>query len=530
MKLLPILTAVLFLTVAPVSAITLQQAIEKALAYDPTIRIKLAERDQSVGFSDEIRADRRPHIAFNAGSGWVNRDRSIDGVSAGGGDLWSRQASLIGRQLLYDGRYSWLRWKDARERQAAEELLLQSQREETALATTEAYLDVLRAQRQIDLARENVRNHQGTVNLASERAEGAGDESDAQLAGARLQLAKTLLRERELALKQAEARYMRWVGERPNGLIVPNPPAIRSLEDIDITQNWHYRAVLKQREAAHYIKKALQRAHHPRLNFEASGGVGEDVLGVRGPDNEASALLVVNWDLFEGGRKKAQVRQAIADIEKQQAVADETLVLLRKDRDARWAEYVIARDRVGILRDYHEGLTETNRIYGEQFEFGKRQLLNVLDLKNERIDSAIRLVDEEHKHIMLAYRLLFYGGLLTRAEAADLVATTDLEERVRKISGRQASQSPPPAQAAFEPAQPSETVPPRPTVAATPTSKPAKLSDRLGSLRDRLIPGRAPKPPSNLTPVTGDSMKAPAQKSSPRQNSFRSKLRRGRGG
>ena len=93
--------------------------------------------------------------------------------------------------------------------------------------------------------------------------------------------------------------------------------------EIRPTNNWHYRAALHQREGALLGKKVVKSKYFPRLLFRGTGSLGEDVLGVEGRDNEASALVVLQWDLFDGWRRKGLMEQAVAEIDRQNA-ADET--------------------------------------------------------------------------------------------------------------------------------------------------------------------------------------------------------------
>ncbi len=392
---------------------TLNDAIVRSLAIDPVIRKVESDVHEASGYEREVKADLLPQIRLEGSSGYANRDRSIDGVSSGGQDLFSRQIALVGEQLLWDSGFQWYRWKDAERRKEGQEMLEKAKREMTALYAIEAYLDVIRAREQIALAKRNLQVHQEIRALARDRADAAGNQADIELSSARYNLALTLLRERELALDQASVLFHRYVGMRPPGnLASPRVPRISSVDSIDPAKNFHHQAAVLQRRAARLAVEAVERRYSPRLMFRGTGGVGEDVLGIKGEDNEVSALVVVQWDVFEGWRKKGLMEQAIADVERQTAIIDETLVLLTQDIRSRWADYSTLSDRIGILRDYRSRLGETAKLYEEQFELGTRPLLSVLDIKNEEIGAAIRITDEEFERAVLSYRLLSFGGRL----------------------------------------------------------------------------------------------------------------------
>jgi outer membrane protein, adhesin transport system len=391
---------------------SLADAISKALAYDPTLRKVRADTAEAQGYVREVRADRLPQVTMGGSAGAAYRDRSIDGVATGGNTLFSRSINIIGRQLLTDFGYSRLRQMDAKQRLVARDLLDRAQRENTALNTIEAYLDVVRAERQISLAEENVEQHKKVLGLSTDRAKAAGNQADVELSNARYNLASTMLKERRLALAQARAVLFRYTGEDLGSLSMPSAPRIQSREEIDPTRNWHYQAALKQLEAAKLEKETIKRKYGPRIFLEVSGALGEDVLGIEGRDNATSAMVVFSWDLFDGGRRKGQVEQAIADIIRQEAIIHETLVLLDQDIDARWSDYLTINERIKSFTEYDNSLQKTVGLYKEQFDLGTRPLLSMLDVQNEHTSALIRLEDERREQASLAYRLLFFAGRL----------------------------------------------------------------------------------------------------------------------
>ncbi|CAN5877093.1 hypothetical protein BH11VER1_BH11VER1_32960 [soil metagenome] len=256
------------LTCAPCAhATTLEEAVAKALAADPSIRKAHADVNEAVGFAREMKAERYPIVSFEGGIGWAALDRGFDPVTGGSGSangqsVLSRQFSLVGRQLLFDGGYSKYRYKDANERKAAEELLERERKEITVFNTIEAYMDVLFSRQQIVLAKANVAAHKEILDLSKSRAEAAGNQADVELASARHSLAETLVNERVLALRQAEARFIRWVGETPSSnLVMPKEPSLSSMADIDPTANWHYQAALKQKSAAVFANKSISKKY-----------------------------------------------------------------------------------------------------------------------------------------------------------------------------------------------------------------------------------------------------------------------------
>lgn len=416
------------------SRMTLEGAIIKSLSYDPAIAKIRADSTEASGYAKEVKSDLMPQLFLEGHGGWAQRDRSSDGVAIGGDDLFSREIRMVFEQLLWDNKFHWYRWKDSKERLAGKELLDKAQREITALGTTQVYLDLLRDRKQVGLAIKNLEVHKKIRGLAKERAQAAGNAADVSLSSARYDLALALVRERQLALRQSEVRFTRYVGHRPpSTMVMPKPPRVGSRDEIDPMGNFHYQAALRQKAAAKLARKAVKSRYSPRIMFRGGGGLGEDVLGIRGRDNEASALVVVQWDLIDSGRRKGLTTQALADIDRQEAIINETLVLLSQDIGARWEDYSTLLERMGIIRSYSTEITKTVKLYEEQFELGTRPLLSVLDIQQEEIQSTIRLTDQERDFAMSAYRLLSFGGRLITDTVGEeyLTAAEDEEDKDR---------------------------------------------------------------------------------------------------
>jgi adhesin transport system outer membrane protein len=407
--------AFFYSTIAAFSApaMPIEEAVANAIARDPAVMRKIADVHKSTGYTREVKSELYPQVGIEGSAGWARSDRDADGASASGRDLFSRSVSLRARQLLWDGGFHWYRWQDAKERELAAALLKSNEQEIIALEAAAAFVDVRRARLQVELAKENLRIHGSIWKLAGERVEASGSKADVSLSSARENLAKTLLRERELALSQANARFLRYVGVMPpSDLPMPSLPRLSSKDGIEPRANFHYRAVAHQMEAALLAKKSVEKRYYPRVYLQGSGTLGEDVAGVEGRDNEASALVVVNWDIFDAGRRKGLIEQALADVEQQEALLNLTLADIKRDIDSRWADFSTAGERIAILGQYAGELGATVTIYNEQFGLGTRQLLSLLDIQNEEISARIRLTDETHDRLLVAYDLLALGGNL----------------------------------------------------------------------------------------------------------------------
>lgn len=406
------------------AVMTLPQAIIRALSFDPTIGQAFADVIQADGFAKSTRSDLRPQLALEGSAGGAYRERLLSGVNVGNNLLFSRTTSLVGRQLIWSNGYFSNRYKDAKERTQAKMMLDRDQREVTALATAQTFLDVVRARSQLVFAESNVDEHQRILELARSRAKSGGSQADVELATARTKKAEALLRERRLDLLMVESHFQRYVGIKPPALATPDVPKLKSLSDVNLRNNWHYKAVEHQHAAAQLQVKTMYSKYGPRVYLEARGDVGNNVDGIQGRNNGTSIMITASWNLFDGGQRKADIQQADADVERQRAILDETYVILKHDSQARWDDYRTRAEHIEFLKTYHEYLMKTIELYRQQFELGTRSLLSILDIYNEAMGARISITDDQHQWSEAGYRLLYFGGQLIPRTAGEAYIST----------------------------------------------------------------------------------------------------------
>lgn len=404
-----------FLSVPLAHGETLSGALDKMLKHEPELQ---AAYYDSLASTEEIgiaRSEARPHVSLNGSAGTVKRDRSLDGVASGADDpLFSRQFGVSVRQLLFDVGATKGRVKVAKHNAEVQKHLENGMRESRAVDLAEVYLEVIRSREQIKAAQENVEVHEAIVNKLKERVANGQSASDLALVQGRLGLARTLLFTQELALELAGNRYELLTGERPSGSLTmpPAAPLPAALGSLDLSNNWEYRAAQEAVEAANAQEDATRRDRLPKVHFDGGYSVGEDVLGVEGSDNEARALITMSWDLMKGGANQAMQRRNAA-LESKARELMRAAELQRSYNAANlWMEMQGSVNTLDALNSYSEKLNRVGADYEELFNLGKRELLAILDIKNEQHSARSRLVDARFNRLTSGYRILGVQGQL----------------------------------------------------------------------------------------------------------------------
>ena len=329
------------------------------------------------------------------------------------------QAGLTLTQLLFDG----LETKYENKRQQARVLSASHRVREAvelgSLGIVEAYLDVLRQRELLRISRQNVADHLSIMEqiedsvTAGRTTQADMEQIRARLASARAQEAST----RE-ALRVAEASFIREVGDPPADLVMPMVPvdALSANLDEEIKVTLHQSPTLDIFEAdievAHNEYEGSKSTFYPQANLQLNARHGEDLSGVEGEDTSASALVVVNWNLYRGGIDTARVRETI---NREAQAKDERAKAARQvENEVRntWARMVSSGERAREFATQAAANTETVKAYKDQFDLDRRTLLDVLDAQNELFVSQSNAVNAEFVEMFAIYRLLGLKGEL----------------------------------------------------------------------------------------------------------------------
>lgn len=404
---------------------TLREAVCRMLEFEP--ELNAGEYDTLSAREDQkiARSKLLPRLSLDARSGVTERDRSTDGLLETGDTLLQRQVGLSIRQLLYDGGTAKNEARSSRNAFLAQQHLEKSMIESRVVDLAEVYLEVIRTRRQIALAERNVENHEHMRSLLEERVRAGGSRSDLALVQGRMGLAANTLATAKLSYRLAKGRFERLTGMVPGELSYPKIPVVgNSMEAIDLSNNHEFLAATEALEAAKHRAEATRGINGPRFYLDGNASVGRDLNGVRGEDDEVSALVVASWDLFAGGYNRGVQERSHFQVGKYEELLRTADVERQYQLSVLWQEREGSLSSVDALRQYSTELDGVAADYEEQFAVGRQELLNILDVQSETYTAQSRLLDAEFDLHTSAFRILGVQGratasILAGAECSD---------------------------------------------------------------------------------------------------------------
>lgn len=333
--------------------------------------------------------------------------------------LFHREAGLTLTQMLFDGNsapHENMR-QEARVLSAAHRV--REAAELTGLSVVEAYLDVLRQRELLRIARDNVSDHLNIMEKIADSANaGRSTAADNEQVKARLAAARATEAQTRESLREAEAEFIQQVGDPPQDLVTPVVPSTSLQPNVEeeVKISLHQSPTIDIYEAdvavAHEQTLGAKSAFYPKVDIQANANTGRDIAGVKGQDTDASALLVMNWNLYRGGIDTANVREQIN--REAQAKEERSKAARQVENDVRttWARMVAAGERAKEYSDQAAANVETVKAYKDQFDLNRRTLLDVLDAQNELFVSRSNAVDAEFVEMFAVYRLIALKGEL----------------------------------------------------------------------------------------------------------------------
>lgn len=362
-----------------------------------------------------------PSLDVSGDAGYEHSDDV--GTRAGTGDdeenLFRRQVGVTLTQMLFDGFGA----KYEVERQQARVVSSAQRVRETAelvgLSIVESYLEVLRQRQLLLIARQNVADH---ITILDQIQDGvtAGRSTQADLEQARARLASSRANEASTrqALRNAESDYRKNVGDPPGELEMPGVPADSLAEDVEaeVEQSLANSPTLDIFEAdievAYAESQATKSSFYPQLDLQVNGRTGNDLGGVEGRDTSASALVVMNWNLYRGGADVARAREFVHRHQQSKETRADAARAVENDVRQTWASMVAAGERAAEFGTQAKANEEVVKSYKDQFSLDRRTLLDVLDAQNELFVSKSNTVNAEFLEIFAIYRLLALKGQL----------------------------------------------------------------------------------------------------------------------
>lgn len=407
-------------SVGGASAQSLTEAVEAAIAYHPQVRrdqaqAVAADHSVEVAYSDYL-----PDLDAEASTGLeVTSSPTTRGAGRGTVDEHRSEGRLSLNQMVFDFFETSNRVASARHELRSSHAELQATSESVGRDAIEHYLGVLEARELVTLSEGNVADHVALVDLIRGRSEaGRAATADLDQAISRLALVRASLVGVQGQERLSTSRFTETVGSAPGDLVRPEEPDYPQATDLDaalataMDRNPLAHSTSATWDARRADVNVARAAYYPRFDVQASGGVGENLDGVKGKRSDVSVLLRMQWNLFSGFGDLAATRGATQVANAASRVDAEARRAVREAVRIAYRALQTAQNRLPPLRRDVSASRQTFEAYRQQYDLGQRTLLDLLDARDEQFDSEADLIDGEYAVLSAHYDLLFAMGVM----------------------------------------------------------------------------------------------------------------------
>ncbi len=418
------------LMAAPIAqAESLTEAVAKVLEANPQIRAKVYERLATDQQLRQARAGYLPSLDLTAGTGYTKHRRPDTET------LHPREAALTLTQNIFNG-FGTVNDIDLREQQVlASAYTLQGTSENLALETCRAYLEVLRRDALKDVAQKSLETHLEIMEKIKQRSDsGVGNRADTEQVMARVALAKSNLIVAETNLLDSYSSYQAVVGHRPEGLTKPTrlddkiPESLEAATKRALANNPALKSAMADLSARKETYELVKAAFYPNIDVIVEQRWDEEISRVDEERDELTAMLKLRYNLFSGFKDQSRRKQNLELISQSRENKNNIERQIVESMNLSWMAYQSNKNRMDLLRQRIESSRMTARAYAQQFEIGRRTLLDVLNAEAEAINSESDLIDAEHDVLQAQYRVFNTMGELVQSFGLERPAESQVDE------------------------------------------------------------------------------------------------------
>jgi adhesin transport system outer membrane protein len=407
---------------------SINDALKQAALTNPGVGEASANRRATESELRQTQSTLLPQVRLEARYGPEKFDQSASIVSgtaqpipAQGAGPWRNgsQESAVVRQILFDGFASIHDiWRQSARVNAAA-FRVKERTELIALDAAEAYVDVVRYMRLVELGQQNVANHERIfANVNSRFSGGRAGEGDLEQARERVENARASLAEFRKSLDDARAKYRKVVGLEPYNVRFPGPlggmPASRD-EALAVAVRFNPTILAAQADvdAAKHAFRVTDGAFVPNISLEGRATHNDNTYPYLGiTHDDYSGKVVMSWDIFRGGQ----------DVWRRSEMAERhteaTMRHARLQRDAlesidkAWSARTITATRVAALTRQLQADRKTIAAFDKEYELGQRSLIDLLNAQNQYFNAAVSLTSSRGVIVFADYQLLAAMGTL----------------------------------------------------------------------------------------------------------------------
>ncbi len=422
--------ATVSLGLAPARAETLLEALASAYGNNPTLnaqRAALRATDEGV---PQALSGYRPTVSGSFSGGVA---------SSGGTTTNPRTYTLSVEQPIFAGFQVKNGVKAAETAVLAGREVLRTTEQDTLLSAVTAFMNLVQAQANLNLQKQNVDFLQQQLNAANDRLKvGEGTKTDVAQTQAKLAAGQSSYDAAVATLNAAIATYEQVIGHRPKSLGAAKPIDFMLPASLDaalamgLSNNPSIRAASYNIDVASFNVNVLEGKLLPSVGLTGTLSHADDSKGPGTSTDSASLMAGVNIPIYTPGAD-SKVRQAKETLGQRRIEHDAAVAGMRQGVIAAWGTLDAARAQARAADAQVRAQTLVLAGVQEQRKVGQSTTLDVLNAQQDLLTARQAVVTAQHDRVVAAYTLLSAIGKLSASQLGLHVARYDATEHYNQV-------------------------------------------------------------------------------------------------
>ncbi len=409
---------------APAKALDMSDMVVDSISAHPEVKEKIHIYRQVISDRDIAESGWRPSVDIQASTGFYDTESPSTNNQSIDYDSTNLEFSVT--QNLFNGYDTTYQIEQTQARTHAALYDVYDTADNIALRAIQAYLEVIKQRHLYQLAIENVAAHDEILSQIRDRnLSGVGRISQLQQTEGRLARAQASQIAQQNNLEDAATQLHQILGRYvdPQALSEPNLPVMprESLDlliDMALAEHPAMRVAQSNIESAQSDHRRSLKTRYPNIDLRFATEYGDDLDGLDGNTEETSLVLNLSYNFYSGGRNDAEQQKKISAVYEQKEFAARVRRQVINTLRLSWtADDLLVRQLV-FLNAHVVKAGQTAESYNEEFFIGQRDLIDLLDAKNELNSAKNQYTEAKFDSLGARYRV--YEGIGRLFEAADI--------------------------------------------------------------------------------------------------------------
>lgn len=406
-----------------------------SLALERSEKIRISEDDLYIAEREKDRATSVlfPKLSVFGSHIWYSEQKRNDTFTLQ--PEYSSSWGLKLTQSLYLNGREFIALRMAKESIIKTKFNLDSIKEEYLLNVASLYYDVLKAKKASEIARasvERLTKHRDAAKvrlqvgeitktgLLRAEAELSAAQSDLIKADNGLRLAKTVLARTVGIEGDYEVKEGMGLGVMSQELkdIVPancQLPAVDCLRQIALSERAELKAIEHEKRIMEDEVKYTKGLYWPTVSVEGAYSKREDYPSLSFRVKESTyGILRFDFPFFEGGLRKAEVRQAEAKLRQMEYKVADLKDSINVEVENAYLEVITQSGVLDMLKARVEYATDNYKVVSKQFEHGLANSIDVMDANTLLVTAERELANAQYDYQLAVLKVRRAAGTLLK--------------------------------------------------------------------------------------------------------------------